>query len=53
MKKRIHWLIKVLDERSDHAGIVRWERFYGTEDEARKRACVLMGSELRADVTPV
>lgn len=50
--KRI-WKITVLGDRSDTADVVRRERFYGTEDEAIERACVYMGSELRADVTPV
>jgi hypothetical protein len=33
--------------------VIRSERFYGTADEVIERACVLMGSEIRADVTPV
>lgn len=52
MKNKIQRIIRVLDDRSDNAGIVRWERFYGTEDEVIERTCVFMGSELRADVTP-
>lgn len=50
--KRI-WDITVLGDRSETADVVRRERFHGTEDEAVERACIVMGSELRVDVTPV
>lgn len=53
MNTKRFWKITVLGDRSDRADVIRSERFYGTEDEVVERACRLMGSELRADVTPV
>lgn len=53
MNTKRFWEITVLGDRSDDADVIRSERFYGTEGEVIERACVVMGSELRADVIPV
>lgn len=53
MNTKRSWEITVLGDRSDGVDVVRSERSYGTDDEVIERACVVMGSEFRADVTPV